>query len=202
MNQPDRHPNETVDTPRRRFLQAAGVAGSVALAGCFGDDGTDEVDDPISIESGHDCVVCSMVVDQHPGPSGHAFYPADDDVHGTDDDGIVAYCSSACAYEHYFEQYESGHEPLVLYLTDYSSVDWDVYEEQGLEFITAHLEAEAHAPATDLEFVVDSDVLGAMGESLIGFGSAEDADSFADEYGGERFDHDSVTRELVDSLGG
>ncbi|QFU82788.1 nitrous oxide reductase accessory protein NosL [Natronorubrum aibiense] len=200
MKRPDRWASETTDAPRRRFLQAAGVAGTVVVAGCFGSgDDESDVPDPISIDSDHDCAVCNMVIENHPGPVGHAFYE-DESLRGAED-GVVHYCSSACAYEYYFEQLEAGHEPIVLYLTDYSAVDWEIIEDQGIEFISAHLEAEANASATDLEFVVDSDVFGAMGESLIGFTSAEDADSFTEEYGGERFDHESVTRELIDSLG-
>ncbi|ELY44271.1 nitrous oxide reductase accessory protein NosL [Natronorubrum sulfidifaciens] len=199
MKRLDRWTKTTVDTHRRQFLRTAGVAGTVVVAGCIGDDDADDAPDPIAIESDHDCAVCSMVIESHPGPSGHAFY--DDDDLPSAEDGVVHYCSSACAYEYYFDQLEAGYEPIVLYLTDYSAVDWELTDEQGIEFISAHLEAEANASATDLEFVVDSDVFGAMGESLIGFTSAEDADAFAEAHGGERFDHDSVTRELIDSLG-
>lgn len=187
----------TVDYTRRGYLLATGVTGISAVAGCLGED---EAPDPISIEDDHDCAVCNMVISNHPGPSGHSFYPEDADV-PVEDDGVVTFCSSVCAYKYYFEQREAGYEPLALYLTDYSSVDWDVYDEQGLKFVTAHLEAAAHADATGLQFVVESDVLGAMGESLIGFSSSDDAESFADQYGGELFDHDSISRALVEGLG-
>lgn len=188
---------DAVDRSRRRYLLAAGTAGASAIAGCLG---AEELPEPIALEEDHSCQVCNMVVVNHPGPSGHAVYDADADVPGAED-GVVPFCSSACAYEFYFAQLEAGHEPVVLYLTDYSRVDWEVYDQQGIQFITAHFEAEAQAPASDLEFVVDSDVLGAMGESLIGFGDPDDAASFADRYGGEVFDHDSISRALVEGLG-
>ncbi|WP_255191854.1 nitrous oxide reductase accessory protein NosL [Natronobeatus ordinarius] len=183
---------------RRAFLTTIATVGAGALAGCLGDD--DGVPEPIAIADDHYCPMCNMVVVNHPGPAGHAFYPEEAEARA-EQDGVVPYCASTCAYEHYFEKEEHGHEPIVLYLTDYSKVDWEVYEQGGQLFITAHFAAEDHTAATDLEFVVDSDVLGAMGESAIGFSDAADADAFAEEYGGGRYDHDSITRELIESLG-
>ncbi len=185
---------------RRSFLATAGVASAGVLAGCVGSGDGDDVPEPAAIEDGHSCWVCNMIVVNHPGPSGHAIYPDGSDVPG-EQDGIVPYCSSSCAYEYYFEQKEAGVEPLVIYLTDYSTVDWEVYEEHGAQFITAHFGADAHTDSRDLDLVVDSDVLGAMGESLIGFSDSSEAEEFADQYGGDIYDHDSVTRELVESLG-
>lgn len=185
---------------RRSFLAGTGAAGASALAGCLGDGDDDRVPEPIAIQDDHTCPMCNMVVVNHPGPAGYSFFPDDADV-VEQDGGVVPYCASTCAYEHYFEQKEFDQEPIVIYLTDYSRVDWDVYEEEGLLFITAHFEAEAHAPARELTFVVDSDVLGAMGESAIGFGEPADADAFTEEYGGEIHDHDSLNRELIESLG-
>lgn len=186
---------------RRSFVVTVGMASAGALAGCL-DGEEDELPAPIAIEDDHHCPVCNMVVVNHPGPAGYAFYPDDADIPEQDvQDGVVPYCASTCAYEYYFEYEEFGEEPRVIYLTDYSKVDWDVYEDGDVYYITAHFEADVHTDARELTFVVDSEALGAMGQSVIGFSDPEDAESFAEEYGGDVYDHDSIDRELIESLG-
>ncbi|WP_255194374.1 nitrous oxide reductase accessory protein NosL [Natronobeatus ordinarius] len=187
---------------RRAVLVATGTAGLAALAGCFGDDG--EVPDPISLDDEQSCEVCGMIVEMHPGPSGQAFY-ADEDAlpAGRDVDEPAYFCSSLCAYDYVFDQKDLGFDPTVLYLTDYTAVgdDWEVYDEQGMLFITEHIEAEYFADATELTLVAGSDAYGAMGQSIVGFSDADDANAFAEEYGGHILEHDEISRELIDGLG-
>ncbi|ARS91466.1 nitrous oxide reductase accessory protein NosL [Natrarchaeobaculum aegyptiacum] len=185
---------------RRSLFLTVGAASVGALAGCLTDEG--ELPAPITIDADHNCPVCNMVIVNHPGPAGHAFYPDDADIPDQDvQDGVVPYCASTCAYEYVFEYEEYGEDPRVIYLTDYSKVDWEIYRDGDVKYITAHFEADVHTDARDLTFAVDSEVLGAMGQSVIGFSDPEDAESFAEEYGGDIYDHDSITRELIDSLG-
>ncbi|WP_254767456.1 nitrous oxide reductase accessory protein NosL [Salinilacihabitans rarus] len=184
----------TVD--RRTVLAGAAIAGVGALAGCLGED---DVPDPVSIEDGRECDNCGMMIAKHPGPVGESFYEADAGV--TDDPEAPAqFCSGTCTYAFGFDQADAGHESIVTYATDYSSVDWDLETSDGETAISAHLDAEAFAPVTDLTFVGDSDVEGAMGASLIGFSDADDADAFVDEHGGDRYEDEDVTRELISSL--
>lgn len=186
---------------RRSFFLVVGAASGGALAGCLADD-EERLPDPIAIEDDHSCPVCNMVIVNHPGPAGHAFYPDDSELPEPDiQDGVVPYCASTCAYNYYFEYEERGDEPRVIYLTDYSKVDWEVYEDGNEYYITAHFEEDVHTDARDLTFVVDSEALGAMGQSVIGFSDTGDAESFAEEYGGDLYDHDSIDRELIESLG-
>ena len=189
------------DLTRRALLAAGGTVGVVAFAGCMGND--EDAPDPVSLDEGQACDVCGMQIDAHPGPSGQAFYgegealPAD-----RDQDEPAYFCSSLCSYDYVFDQEDLGYDPTVLYLTNYSEVDdWEVYEEEDILFITAHLDAEFFADATGLTMVAGSEVLGAMGQSIVGFSGADDAEAFAEEYGGNVVDHDDVSRELVDGLG-
>jgi copper chaperone NosL len=183
--------------PRRGFLHMAGGVVFTSLAGCQGNKTNHS---PISIEEDHSCPVCNMIVHNHPGPSGHSVYPDNSDVSGVQD-GIVPFCSSICAYDYYFKLKESGITPKAMFLTDYSKVDWEVYEQSGTKFISPHFSANAQTTVGDLTFVVASDVLGAMGESAIGFSDRDEAAEFSSEHGGDIYSHGEITRELIESLG-
>ena len=182
--------------PTRRLFLGGAVAVSVgALAGCLGDD---DVPDPISIPSEQACDQCSMEIGRHPGPNGQAHYAEPEAVVG--EDRPAMFCASTCAYVWTFEREDEGHEPTAFYLTDYSSVDEEVQEDAGIVEISSHLEEETFALAGDLTLVVDSDVEGAMGPSMIGFSDADEAEAFQAEWGGDLYDHDDVTPDLVMSL--
>lgn len=186
---------------RRHMLRVLTAGGVACLAGCLG--GSDEVPDPISLD-GNDqlCDSCNMVVENHPGPVGQAFYLDDAPTALPEDrdDGIAWFCSTLCTYRFVLEEVEYGHEPVVVYSTDYSSVDYRLSDDGGATVISAHVEADAFEDVSALTFVVDSDVQGAMGSSLIGFTDANDAESFVAEHGGDRFTDEDITDELIAAL--
>jgi len=186
---------------RRTVLAGTALVGLTSLAGCLGDE--EEQPDPITIESGQICDNCTMEIVDYPGPVGLAFYADPADVLETqeeaDDDRPAQFCSSVCTYTFVFQN-EDDASPEATYLTDYSSVDYEVRGEGDQAEITSHVEAEAFALADDCRLVVDSEVNGAMGRSIIGFSDPDDAAAFEDEYGGDLYDHDEIDSELVMSL--
>lgn len=186
---------------RRTVLATVAVGVSGTVAGCLDDDR--DGPEPIALTEGQACDHCNMRIEMHPGPVGQAFYGADAPASLSDDreDGVTWFCSSACTYRFVHEQAEQGYEPVVSYGTDYSDVEYELREESGTSVISAHREPDAFAALRALTFVVDSDIEGAMGGSLIGFSDPDDAASFAGEHGGELFEHDEVTREVVAALG-
>ncbi len=188
--------------PTRRVVLGTIAAGAVGgLAGCLGDD--EEVPEPISLDGDeHHCDECNMVIRNHNGPVGQSFF-LDDGPPAVEDreDGIAWFCSSLCMYQFVLDADGQGFEPVGSYGTDYSAVEYDMIEEGGATFISPHVEAEAFVPTDELTFVVDSDIQGAMGSSLIGFSDPSDADSFADEHGGELYEEDEITDELLAALG-
>ncbi|MCW8173344.1 nitrous oxide reductase accessory protein NosL [Natrialba swarupiae] len=184
---------------RRTVLVGAAGVGVAALAGCLGEDDED-APDPITIDADQACDQCTMQIGQHPGPVGQTHYDDPDDVVG--EDRPAQFCSSTCTYSHTFEQENAGHDPTATYLTDYSIVDYDIELDDDIEEISSHLEADAFAGVEGLTLVVDSDVQGAMGPSMIGFGDADEAEEFQTEYGGDLYEHEDVTSELVMSLMG
>jgi nitrous oxide reductase accessory protein NosL len=185
---------------RRTVLSTIAVGGAGALAGCLG--GDREGPDPVALDDGQQCDHCNMRIDMHPGPVGEVFYSDDAPPSLPDDreDGVAWFCSSRCTYNYILEGEQAGHEPQISYGTDYSTVDHEIVGESGTTVITAHLDADAFADLHDLTLVVNSEIEGAMGSSLIGFSSDDDAESFADDHGGELLAHDDVTREVLAGL--
>jgi len=203
----------TVDLPRRRLLIAGVGTAATAVAGCLGGrgdgsdggdgdsgsgDSGDEAPAAVTIPEGATCEVCGMVIRQHPGPSAEIFY-ADQEPEGHENP--ARFDSTWEAYQYEFERDGEGWEDVAFYVTDYSAVDYDIFEDGGDTLITRHYEASAFAAATDVTYVVDSEVKGTMGRDLIGFTEESDAELFQSEYGGSLTTHDGVTPEVVAGLG-
>ncbi|OLZ40576.1 nitrous oxide reductase accessory protein NosL [Natrinema saccharevitans] len=181
---------------RRTILAGSALTGLTALAGCLnGNEASNP--DPVTIEDGTNCDNCTMAIVDYPGPVGESFY--DDAEELLDEDRPAQFCSSLCTYAFTFE-HEDEQEPSVTYVTDYSSVDYEIDTGGDAPEITSHVEADAFAPITDLTLVVDSEVEGAMGASMIGFSDSDDADAFQADYGGDLYDHGDVSRDLVMSM--
>lgn len=196
----DRAEIDTDGWTRRTALTAVAVGGIGALAGCLGSrDGPD----PVALDGGQECDNCNMRIEMHPGPVGQAFYgdEAPMSLPENREDGGAWFCSTTCTYGYILEHEERGYEPMISYGTDYSDVEYELREDGGATVISAHLEAEAFLDLHDLAFVAGSDIEGAMGGSLIGFGVDDDASAFAGEHGGETLAHDEVTREVLSGLG-
>lgn len=185
------------DVTRRTVLGGVGVACLGTIAGCVGGGGTEPVPDPISIADGKGCDNCTMSIGDHPGPAGQAHYG--DPTAVLDEDRPAQFCSTLCTYTFTFD-HEDDAEPVVTYLTDYSSVEYEIERDGETRVITRVLEADGFEDASALTMIADSDVQGAMGASMIPFSDADEAAAFREEYGGDEYTHDDVTRELVMSL--
>ena len=169
----------------------AGTATLLALAGC--QRGTDSAE-PVSIGDGENCAQCGMVISDHPGPVGETYY---EDHTPTGNDGPALFCSTTCTYRHRFANEQEGWTPAATFLTDYSAVDYDVRTDGGATVLTHHLDAAAFAPTAELTVVANSDVQGAMGTAIVPFGEGDDAEAFAEEYGGQTLAATDIRRELV-----
>jgi len=182
---------------RRAYLVTATASGIAVLAGCLGEEPS--VPDPVAIETEQACDQCGMRITMHPGPVGQAYYLEDTPADLPDDReaGHARFCSSRCTYVYTLEHDPS---PAGIYTTDYSAVDYQVQTDGGATVIDAHFGAAAFADVGEVTYVVDSEVEGAMGGSLIGFSESADAESFSEEYGGDLVEHGDVTLELVRAL--
>lgn len=185
-------PDRRFRPSRRRVLAGVATGAALALAGCTGGS---EPPDPVTLTSEDTCDVCGMVITAHPGPNAESFYP---DHRPNDHDNPARFCS---AWEAFQFDYEHDWERSAFYVTDYSSVDYEITEETGDLLISSHPDASAFAPAEDVTFVVASEVKGAMGGDLIPFTVQADAESFRDSHGGELMSLDEVTPEAIGQLG-
>ncbi|WP_225333951.1 nitrous oxide reductase accessory protein NosL [Halomicrobium urmianum] len=193
----EQHRHGTHDC-RNHLTRRTVVAGSAAviagsLAGCQGGDGGD-VPEPITLTTEHSCDVCGMVIPNHPGPSTEIFYR---DQQPSGHDNPARFDSTWEAFQYDFQR---DWERQVVYVTDYSSVDYSLTQAEGDLLISTHPEADAFVDAESVTFVVGSEVKGAMGRDLIAFSDEADAESFADEHGGSLATLDEVTEETISSL--
>ncbi len=122
-----------------------------------------------------------MVVEDHYGPAGQIFY---DDGRPDGGDGPVAFDSVAELLVYDDEQRIRGLEDRAVFVTDYSSVDYELEDRDGVHYVSTHAEREAFADATELYYVVDSEIRGAMGPDHLPFSRRSDADDVSREYGG------------------
>lgn len=183
---------ETV--PRRRLLAGVAAAGAVAVAGCAGD-GSNAAD-PVSIDDDRACDQCGMVIADHPGTVGQVHFEDDEPEGGRP----AQFCSATCAYTYRFDAEDEGRTALATFLTDYSAVEYEVFEEGSDTMFSSHVESEAFSRTTELTVVARSEIVGAMGPELIPFSEPDDVDAFVEEYGGEPMAATDVERSTLEAL--
>ncbi|MFC6872538.1 nitrous oxide reductase accessory protein NosL [Halobellus marinus] len=197
IRQPDRAA-QPMSLSRRRFLLASAGVASASTAGCLGGGDDADAPEPITVPEGATCEVCGMVIRQHPGPTTEIFYR---DQQPSGHENPARFDSVWEAYQYEFEKDDAGWEDVAFYVTDYSSVDYETFEDGGDTLITRHYEASSFAPASEVTYVVNSEVKGTMGRDLLGFTERSDAEAFQSEWGGSLTTHDGVTPEIIAGLG-
>ena len=166
---------------RRRVLTGAVGATAAALAGCLDDDEADEATpDPVDL-AGQECDVCGMLIDEHHGPAGQAFFEDAPDAR----DGPARFDSVTELIAYLDERAAAGEEPRAIYVTDYSRVDYEVTEIDGGKYVSSHVDSDVFADAETLEYVTGSEVEGAMGADHLPFSDPDDAAAFVAAHGGE-----------------
>ena len=189
---------------RRRFVGLLATGSALTLAGCSelgGSDGgttAEDVPDAVTLTTDDACEICNMIIPNHPGPSTEIFYPGEEP---SGHENPARFDSTWEAFQYDFRRQDRGWERAVMYVTDYSGVDYRLFEEQGDTMLSTHPEADAFVRASEVTFVAGSEVKGAMGKDLIAFSSDEDANSFSEEHGGTLVTVDEVTPELIAQLG-
>ena len=186
------------------MLAGAATGAVLALAGCAqignrdGATTSENVPGAVTLTTDDACEVCGMIIPNHPGPTTEIFYPG---KQPSGHENPARFDSTWEAFNYDFERQDRGWTRAVMYVTDYSAVDYRLFEEQGDTMISTHVNAEDFVAARKVTFVAGSEVKGAMGKDLIAFSEESDAQSFNDEWGGELVTVDDVTPELIAQLG-
>jgi nitrous oxide reductase accessory protein NosL len=179
--------------PRRAVLAGASGVAAASVAGCLGGDGS--APPAVAVAGAAACDECGMVISKHPGPNGEIYW---EETEPESHDAPFHFDSlKQCFFPHYFEGTDAGRSLDAAYVTDYSAVDYSVQSQDGSSYVTSHTDADAFADATELEYVVESDVEGAMGPDFVPFSDSDDAEAFASEYGGSVVAFDEVSPTLV-----
>jgi len=186
--------SEPLSVSRRRLLAGAGAGLSLAAAGCLGDESASIT--PVSLDGERACDQCGMIIADHPGPVGQIHFEDDEPEGGRPGQ----FCSSTCTYTYRFDAEDAGRTVRAAFLTDYSLVDQEVFQEGSDTMFSSHVEREAFSRMIDLTVVARSEVVGAMGPELISFGEEEDVESFVEEYGGEPMAAEDVDRGTLEAL--
>jgi nitrous oxide reductase accessory protein NosL len=204
---------------RRTVLRTSAGLGVGALAGCLGSDGDgSEAPEPVSLSGTKYDYQGGMEIGAHGGPNGQIFYEDEEpepvggpasfrNTHsGHDDSGDqtanLAWFHTLVfgLFPYHFERLDRGWEAAAVYVTDYSTVEWDVPEDSARPTMPAPTGADTFADATGLYYVGESDVTGGMGPALHPFSEQSEADAFADNYNGTVYEFDDIDRVLIDSL--
>ena len=191
---------------RRQVLRSVGLGTAVGLSGCSLFSADDEpVPDPVSLSGTKFDYQGGMEIGPHGGPNGQLFYAENEpqSAQATGDspdarDGLAWFHTLAHGlFPYHFDRLDQGWEPAVIYVTDYSLVDWEIAERDGNKVMPSPTAAETFADATTLTYVVESDVIGGMGPDLLPFSDGEEVDTFVDRHGGRTVSFDDIDRQLV-----
>lgn len=201
-------------TTRRRVLVAAGGGVVAGLAGCLGvlDSGDDArpTPDPVDLSGTKFDYEGGMEIGRHGGPNGQIFY-ADNNPETPHDPGDTPEARDDLAWFHtlvfglfpyHLNRLDDGWTAAAIYVTDYSTVDWELSGEAGTQQMPAPTAADTFANATGLTYVAESGVRGGMGAELLPFSAGGDAEAFVEDHGGQTVSFDDIDRRLVTSLQG
>jgi nitrous oxide reductase accessory protein NosL len=136
-----------------------------------------------------------MVIGRHGGPNGQIFY----ERNGPDGhDGPAWFHTLAFGlFPYHFEHEREGWEAAAIYVTDYSTVDYELFERDGRTYVSSPTAAETFGDGTTATYVLGSEGLGGMGPELVPFSAAADARAFVDRHGGRTITFDEITPHLI-----
>jgi len=186
---------------RRRFISGAATAGVLTIAGCM--QGNGQPPQPVALSGQKTDFQGGMVIGDHGGPNGQIFY-ANTEPQPRQGAGVSDTAPDSLAWFHtlvyglfpyHFGMRDNGAEATAIYVTDYSSVAWELSPESMT--MPAPTAPDTFADATALTYVAGSDARGGMGATLIPFSDGDDAAAFSRNYNGRTIGYDEIDRTLI-----
>lgn len=130
---------------------------------------------PLSGDSGKRCPVCGMPTDVYDGPKGKVAFQ---------DGEVFRFCSTADMFQVLVQPGFNAEDVESVQVQDVAETGWKSPEGGWVEAESAH-------------YVVGSDRTGAMGGTLVSFADRREAETFAEEHGGEVLSYDEIDGETV-----
>lgn len=192
---------------RRQTVHAVGVGIATGLAGCLGGSSA-SVPEPVDLSGQKTDYQGGMVIGNHGGPNGQVFY-ADAEPEPRQESAGDSQAASNLAWFHtlahglfpyHFRMVDQGAEATMVYVTDYSRVDWDLSGGTGRKQMPAPTAPESFGDATGLTYAIETGVMGGMGPDLMPFSDPDEAGAFASTYGGRTVTYEEIDRPLVEEV--
>lgn len=147
-----------------------------ALVGCTEAPQEKMVRQAAAIESGDECHLCGMIINNFPGPKGESYQ--------ANSDHVMKFCSTRDLFA-FLLQPENARQAREIYVHDMSKTPWLKPEDQY--FIDAR----------EAWYVIGSSQTGAMGPTLASFSKEEDAKFFSKTFGGEVYQFSDITIDIL-----
>lgn len=121
----------------------------------------------VAMESADECHLCGMLITRFDGPKGEVFRKETGNQ-------VLKFCSTRDLFSYYLDP-ENTRNIAQLFVHDMSKMPWGSESIDDKYFIDAKT----------AWYVVGSEKMGAMGETLVSFSKENDAKAFAKEFGGK-----------------
>lgn len=192
---------------RRRTIRAVGTGVAVGLAGCLGGE-SESAPEPLNLSGQKSDYQGGMIIGDYGGPNGQIFYadteptPKGRSADASPETKNVAWFHTLAhgLFPYHFRMLNRGAEARAIYVTDYSRVEWTLPQDTDRKQMPTPTTPESFADATELQYAIETDVLGGMGPDLMPFSDAEEADAFASTHGGRTVGYDDIDSQLIESL--
>jgi len=164
-----------------RFIRALWLLLPLALiTGCGAEDEKNAmVQRAVAIESSDECHLCGMIISNYPGPKGQ--------LYSRGINGNMKFCSTRDMFAFIVDP-ENQHNIQQAYVHDMAVTPWD------------HPEEDTYIDAKKAFYVIGHGKKGAMGPTLASFAKKNDAETFAQQQGGEVLSFDQITLEVLTNM--
>ncbi|MBL4899298.1 MAG: nitrous oxide reductase accessory protein NosL [Colwellia sp.] len=133
----------------------------------------------VAMESADECHLCGMLITRFDGPKGEVFRKETGDQ-------VFKFCSTRDMFSYYLDP-ENKRNVAQMLVHDMSKMPWGSDSIDDKYFIDAKT----------AWYVVGSERIGAMGETLASFSQQDDAQAFAKEFGGKVLSFDGISYDAL-----
>lgn len=162
------------------LMFSAVLALALTLTGCQEQERTDINLDPVAIHSGDECHVCGMIIMEWPGPKAESINKHNGET--------LKFCSTTDLFA-WWLQPENKTLQTQIYVHDMSVAHWDQPQDEHL------------VDARKAWYVTGTDLIGAMGPTLVSFADQAAAQKLVDEKGGRVLTFDQVDIAVLQEIG-